>query len=123
MEELARIDRSDKESVKSIQHALRVLNDAAKDSSDEIKQMVSRDYRHLKETFSDLKPELTSVVRELRDASGESISRVKNRIVETTRETSQKVDKSVHESPWRFIGGAAAVAALLGFFLGRKRSS
>ncbi len=122
MEELLRKERGEPEHIKSIQHALSVLNDAAKDSSQEIKSMVSRDFKQLRETFSDLKPEIKGVVREIREASSESVTRVKDRIVDSSREVSQKVDQSVHNSPWAYIGGAAALAAIAGFFLGRKRS-
>ena len=106
--------------VKSLSHALEVLNDAAKDSSSEIKQMLNQDYRQLKGILSDVSPEMKSALGEIMDVSQESVVRAKNKAVETTRAAAEKVDGSAHKNPWYFIAGSAAAAGVLGFFLGRK---
>ncbi|MCB0355559.1 MAG: DUF883 domain-containing protein [Bdellovibrionales bacterium] len=100
---------NDTDEIKSIEHALQTLNDAAKDSSREIKSMVDRDYRKLKSVLADVKPEVKHAFRELGDASQQQLSEVK-----------ETVDESVRKHPWLYVGGATAIAGLLGYVLGRR---
>ncbi len=110
------------EKAKSISHALTILNEAAKDSSDEIRQMVSKDFRRIKETFSEHVPEVKGALREIRDASGESVIHLRDRAVDSAKETARRVDETAHSNPWIFIGATAAVLGVLGFVLGRRSS-
>lgn len=109
-----------KERSKSISHALDVLNEAAKDSSDEVKEMITTDVRRIKAAFEDLKPEVKGAIRELRDASATTIDQAKEKVLESAQAAARKVDTSAHENPWRYVGGTALLAALTGFILGRK---
>lgn len=121
MKELEQVESINRDNVKSIRHALKVLNDAAKDSSAEIKEMINQDFSRVKEAFADLKPEVRGAVHELREASEESVMRMKDRIIDTSRVATKRIDQSVHEHPWYFIGAAAALAAVFGFLLERRR--
>jgi ElaB/YqjD/DUF883 family membrane-anchored ribosome-binding protein len=118
--EPARISQPNQEKVKSLNHALGVLNDAAEASGDEIRTMVNSDYRKLKRVLGDLKPEVRSAFGEMREAAAESLNNAGQRVVTTTKETAQKIDSSVHENPWVYLGGTAAAATLLGFLAGRR---
>jgi len=40
---------------------------------------------------------------------------------EKVRKAAQAVDNQVHANPWPYIGGAAVIALLFGYILGRKR--
>ena len=110
------------EKVKSISHALEVLNDAAKDSSSDIRNMLNRDYHRLRETLLDLKPELKSAFREMQEASSDSINRAKDQITESTKQTAQKMEESVSKHPWYYIGSIAALCYFFGYFSGRKKT-
>lgn len=120
--QLQETEEMEPKKVKSISHALEVLNDAAKDSSSEIKQMINTDYKRLKETLAEIKPEVKGAFREMREASKESVVQAKDKVVETTKEAAGKVDETAHKHPWYFVGGSAALAGILGFFLGKKSS-
>lgn len=119
MEKMKRSDM-ETERVKSIDHALRTLNEAAKDSSQEIKSLINQDYRKLKAVLSEVKPEVRGALKELGEVSQESILRAKDQVVDTTKEAVKVVDESVHKNPWTYIGGAAAIGALACFLLRRK---
>lgn len=97
------------EDVKSIEHALHILNEAAKESSQEIKSMVNTDYNKLKNIFSDFKPEVRHAFKELGEASQEQL-----------KEAHENVKESVHQHPWIYIGGATVISGLLGYILGKK---
>ena len=115
MENLKSAEPIKYEKAQSISHALAILNDAAQDSSDEIRKMVNKDFRRIKETFSNLTPEIKGALREVRNASSESLTHLKD--------ASHQIDHSAHENPWIFVGTAAAVAGVMGFVLGRKTSN
>ncbi len=102
--------------VKSINQALGVLNGAAQESSEEIKKMINKDFKQMRESLSELKPEIKHVMKEIRDVSSESVLNAKKKIVTTA----SQMNTSVHKSPWYFIGGSMLFASVLGFFLGRK---
>jgi ElaB/YqjD/DUF883 family membrane-anchored ribosome-binding protein len=107
------------EKVKSIDHALKTLDEAAKDSTQEIRKMVLRDYARLKSILGDVRPEVGDALHEIGTASYESIQRAKENAVKSTKAVANSVDETVHASPWAFIGGAVGVGALLGFLIGR----
>lgn len=109
------------EQIKSIDHALETLNEAAQDSSDEIRSMMEKDYKKLKSLFSDTRPQIRSAINELSEASYESAQRAKDQVIEQSKDAAKSVDDSVHNSPWLYIGGAAAAGALAGYLVSRKK--
>ena len=80
-----KINVTNKEKVKSINHALKTLNEAANESAEEIRGMLRKDYSRLTEVFSDVKPQVESSFREMRDE-----------VVTTAKQTVDKVDETVH---------------------------
>ncbi|HTL12646.1 MAG TPA: hypothetical protein VL588_09175 [Bdellovibrionota bacterium] len=91
----------------SINEALRVLSDAARTSSEEIKSLLDTDFQRLKRAI------ITS-------DTGEAIVRLKDRVSNSTDKVVRSVDRSAHENPWVFVGAAAAAAAILALMVGRK---
>jgi ElaB/YqjD/DUF883 family membrane-anchored ribosome-binding protein len=119
MEVAKSVDPIKSETTKSISHTLVSFKEAAKESSEEIGQMVNKDLKRVKEAFADLKPKVKGVFREIRDASMESIIHLKDRAVDATKEATRKVDGSAHKKPWMFVGAAALLAGVLGSVLGK----
>lgn len=50
----------------------------------------------------------------------ESVQEKKDEVIEKVKDTKTMVDTSVHLYPWRYIGGTALVAFILGRFLHRR---
>ncbi|MGE0615044.1 MAG: hypothetical protein AB7P04_05360 [Bacteriovoracia bacterium] len=105
---------------KSISHALSLLNDAAKDSSEEIRDMINRDYKRFKQTLTGMRPAVKGALREISAATTQSVQQAREKIVDTTVETAKKVDTAAHERPWAFISATAAFVGLSAFLLGRR---
>lgn len=87
----------DSKKANSINETLRMLDEAASESSSEIKKMGKESIAYLAEA--------------------------KDKVVESTKNAAKKVDEKAHESPWYFVGATAAVVGIAGFFLGRKSKS
>lgn len=106
--------------VKSINEALSVLNNAARNSSDEVRSMLHKELKVVREALFEEFPETRSRLREIRDNSVESLLNARDRISDAAKKTASQVNQSAHDSPWYYIGGAALVATLLGFYFGKK---
>jgi ElaB/YqjD/DUF883 family membrane-anchored ribosome-binding protein len=94
----------------NVKEAIQVLEKAAASDVDDIKDIFSAEYKHLRKALDKNTPH--AVWDKLRDAKDFS--------VDYTVEKARTVDKSVHENPWYYIGGAALVAGLIGFIVGRS---
>ncbi|MBI2520935.1 MAG: DUF883 family protein [Bdellovibrio sp.] len=63
---------------------------------------------------------LNHVVSDIQRATIDSLDQAKDQVVKTSREAAQRVDRTVHESPWVFVGVASALSVILGYALGRR---
>jgi ElaB/YqjD/DUF883 family membrane-anchored ribosome-binding protein len=95
---------------KRITEALELLNAVAKDKKVELEQEITH-------KFGDFKSLIESVVGKVKHQTVDTYQHGKEKIEDVLSE----VDKSVHKNPWPYIGGAAAVALLFGYLLGRSR--
>ncbi|MFZ3229612.1 MAG: hypothetical protein WA160_05375 [Pseudobdellovibrio sp.] len=118
--EKIRVSESGQDKIKSISHALSVLNDAADDSAQEIRNMVNTDYNKLKRVLNEVKPGVKVAFSEIKDVAADSMTQAKDKVVLTSKEAAQKVDDSVHQKPWVYLGGVAAASVLAGYLLGKK---
>ncbi|MCX7009009.1 MAG: hypothetical protein NTY53_17470, partial [Kiritimatiellaeota bacterium] len=105
-----------------IEEALKLLEEAAKQKKDELKAAMSDKYTHLKSVLVETEHNLAQKLSEAKTHAVESAAHAKDVVVDKTCEVARGVDKSVHENPWPYIGGTAAVGLLLGYILGRKTS-
>ncbi|MEI7898676.1 MAG: hypothetical protein WCK89_00370 [bacterium] len=108
-------------SSENIAEALKLLEEAAKQKKDELKNVMSDKYTHLKNLVMESE---SSLVRSLADAkkhAAEAAAHAKEVSVEKAREIADDVDKRVHRNPWPYIGGTAVVSLLLGYILGHNR--
>ena len=94
----------------NVKEALQILENAAASDASEIKEVFSSEYKHLRKALIAHAPHaLFDKLKEAKDFS-----------VDYTVEKAKTIDKSVHDNPWYYIGGAALVAGLIGFIVGRS---
>ena len=94
----------------NVKEAIQVLENAAASDVNEIKEIFSSEYKHLRKALVNHAPH--AVWDKLKDTKDFS--------VDYTVEKAKTVDRSVHDNPWYYIGSAALVAALIGFIAGRS---
>ena len=61
--------------------------------------------------------------KQLEETSEESLNILKERLAEASQDAARVVDDEAHQNPWKFVGIAALISLLIGFFLGRKSKS
>lgn len=108
-------------SSEKISEALKLLEEAAAQKKDDLKDLMSDKYKHLKKVIVETE---NSLVKSLADAGKHAVEaavHAKDAGVEKAQEIAQDVDKSVHRNPWAYIAGTACVGLLVGFVLGRNR--
>jgi len=115
------MDNSDLTSNEKLSQALRLLEEAAKEKKDELRNLVSDKYCHLKETLAETESTLEQSVAAAKKRAVEAAQRARDLGVQKAREIASDVDESVHRNPWPYIGGVAAVSLLIGYILGRKK--
>ena len=93
-----------------ISEALHLLDEAAREKKDEFKSALSDKYAHLKDAISAAGKHAVETAVHVKDVGAEK-----------AREVARDVDKNVHQNPWPYIAGTAAVGLLLGYILGRNR--
>jgi len=94
----------------NVKEALNVLETAAASDVDGIKEIFSSEYKHLRK----------ALVTHAPHAMWDKLKDAKDFSVDYTVEKAQTIDKSVHDNAWYYIGGAALVAGLIGFIVGRS---
>ncbi len=101
----------------SLDEALQLLNEAAKNKQKEIRGLVSHKYSHLKELFEEMIGENMSKLEHAQKSATEAI----HMGTEKAKEVASDVDHHVRQRPWQYIGGTAVAALLLGFIMGSRR--
>ena len=93
-----------------ISEALELLNEAARDKKDELQDMFTDKYAHIKKAVT---VEAQKVKDMARDVVAEGEEKIKEAFI--------KVDDRVRKDPWPYVAGTAIVALLLGYVLGRRK--
>ena len=104
----------------NIADALKLLEEAAEQKKDELKNLMSDKYTHLRDAVMEAEGGLARSLADARKHAAETALHVKDVGVEKAKEIAGDVDKNVHSNPWAFIGGTAVVSLLLGYILGRN---
>ena len=105
-----------KTSQKKFEDAIELLNQAAKDKKGEIEGLLGDKYDSIREA-----------IEEAISKNKSQFNRVK-KLVESTIDESQTrinqkkgmLEKEVRSKPWKYLGGTAAGALLLGFIMGSR---
>ena len=108
-------------SSENIAEALKLLEEAARHKKDELRTVMSDKYTSLRSLIMEDESSLMKSLTSAKDRALEAAARVKDASIEKAREIAGNVDKSVHQSPWPYIAGAAVGGVLLGYILGRNR--
>lgn len=103
-------------STEKLQEALDLLNEAAHDKRDELKELVNSKYGNLKNTIAGAEGRAAEWVGE----TAERMSHAKEVGQERFQEASKAIDQRVHQEPWKAAGLVAATAFLIGYIIGRK---
>jgi ElaB/YqjD/DUF883 family membrane-anchored ribosome-binding protein len=105
-----------KENAEKVKDALRILNEAARDEKEEVARLLSDRYADLK-----------SVVQDVEDAARDQTSRIGDRLRDLeqgvemkAKESTEAVNRKVHEQPWQSMAATAVGALVLGYMMGRK---
>ena len=105
----------------NITEALKLLEEAAKQKKDELKAVMSDKYTNLKGLIMERESSIMKSLATAKDQALQAALHAKDVGIEKAREIARDVDKNVHQNPWPFIAGTAAVGLLLGYILGRNR--
>ena len=105
----------------NIAAALKLLDEAAKQKKDELKTAISDKYTNLRGLLMETESSLMKTLTATKDQAIEKGNDLKAASLAKAREVASDVDQSVHQNPWLYIAGSAAVGAALGYFLGRSR--
>ena len=100
-----------------ISEALELLNEAAKEKKDELKNLMSNKYAHIREAMTHGVEHGKEILKHTQDMTQETINEGKEQVMAIASD----VDKRVHKDPWVYIAGTAAASVLLGYLLGAKR--
>ncbi|MEI6169060.1 MAG: hypothetical protein WCS52_17915 [bacterium] len=111
----------DHTSNEKISEALKLLEEAARDKKDELKNAMSDKYSHLKNAIVETENHLAKSLADARKHAVDAAVHAKDVSVEKVKEVAGDVNKNVHENPWPYVAGTAAVGLLLGYILGRNR--
>ncbi len=96
--------------VKNLRDALTLIEEASKNDSAELRNMLANDYTGVKKAVFMATPE----------SAWKSIKSAKDAAMDYTVDKAKMVDRSVHDHPWYYIGGAALISAIIGYLLGRS---
>lgn len=96
-----------------IREALELLQETARDESQQLKSLARNRYAELKSVLGEAKVSL--------DEESGRLLQLKARGEEKVRDFAGHVDEYVHETPWRVIATAAALGVLAGLLINRTR--
>ncbi len=106
-------------SSQTIAEALKLLDEAAKQSKDELQAALSNKYTHLRSLIREKEGTVMSSLTDAKEYVIDAAAHAKEVGTEKAREIAHEVDRNVAQHSWAYIGGTAVVSLLLGYILGR----
>jgi ElaB/YqjD/DUF883 family membrane-anchored ribosome-binding protein len=104
-----------------IAEALKLLEEAAKGKKDELRNLVTDKYQHLKTALGETEHNVAETLAAAKKRAMEVALHAKEVGTDQAKKIAAEVDEQVHENPWPYIGGVAVAALLIGFLLGRSK--
>jgi len=104
-----------------IHEALELLNQAAKEKGDELRQMLADKYDGVKDLIAVAVDKPAGWVADKTRAAGHAVVNAEVEVVEHVKQAAATVDESAHRYPWPWIGGAAVVGLLVGLLICPRR--
>ncbi len=108
-------------SSENIAEALKLLELAATQKKDELKNVLSGKYLNLRNVIAENECNLVQSLATAKEQALEALAHAKEVSVDKAREVARDVNENVHQNPWPYIAGTAVVGILAGYILGRNR--
>lgn len=105
----------------NIAEALKLLEEAAMQKKDELTNVMSDKYTNLRSLILENEGGLMKSLANAKHHALDAVTHAKDVGIEKARDIARDVDKSVHQNPWPYLAGTAAVGLLFGYILGRNR--
>ncbi|MEK6626356.1 MAG: hypothetical protein AABY86_15410 [Bdellovibrionota bacterium] len=118
MEQMQTIPSSGK--TESLNHALKILNEASDTRADEIRAMIEHDFLKFKHLLRTETPKMSDLITGIQQSTAESLNQTKEKVVAATKETALKIDQNAHKNPWLFVGIAVVLSTLTGYIFANK---
>ena len=114
---MVNIESQAKTNNSKITEAFELLNEAAKDKRQEMKELMTDRYSHIRQAFLEGSSQGKQLLEKAQHVAQEAIDEGR----ETVKKTAKEVDKNVRENPWPYVGSAALVSLVLGYLMGSNR--
>lgn len=110
-----------------IDAALDLLEEAAKEKSDELKEHVGNRYSHIRHVFvNGGESHMAATKQKLHDTIQRSEQKLNEALEQSNKilkESAGKIEKNLHENPMPFLGTVAVFSLAIGFLLGRREDT
>ena len=104
-------------SSEKLHEALELLNHAARDKGDELRQLMAGKYDDVKNVIVGAAEKSAAWAKK----EGKAAVRLEAGAVKHVKQAAVNVDESAHGYPWPWIGGAALAGLLVGVLVNRRR--
>ncbi|MCB0404327.1 MAG: hypothetical protein KDD51_06040 [Bdellovibrionales bacterium] len=103
-------------SPEKLNEALKILEQAAREQREEVRELVTEKFHNLKQALESVEPELKRV--------GNTVVAFANKVgqagSEEVKEAAKKVNADAHNRPWPYVGVAALAGCIFGYFIAKK---
>lgn len=102
---------------KKLTDALELLNEAAREKKDEIRNLIGDRYSAIQDAMQDVVSQGKRTFKKAKNEAQGFLQEGEEKVEKTVR----TVNKEIQKSPWKYIGGTALGALVLGFLLGNSK--
>ena len=116
--------KSNDKSTDKLQEAFSLLEEAAKETKQDVRELVADRYRGIEDQISEFNDKVKQSMRQTAERIAGAAARTEKYAEEKAKEVGEKVNKDVHHRPWPYVGTAAMSGFLFGCYLmGRRKKS